>query len=130
MYLKDSRGIFILKVTYSMRDNQIYEDQDSPLTAVLVKNLTYNIRSAHVHEIFSNFGEVKQVQIAYFKGHSSGWAYVYFAGPDEAENAVQQMDGGYIDGVQISVSLTTTNISIEEAFLNQKEKNEGNDSLF
>ena len=91
-------------------------------SVILVKGLTYNVRSAHLDEIFSTFGKVKDVQIAYFKGHSSGYAYVFFSSNDEAKEAISKMDGGLIDGVKISVSLTDAKLSIEECFLKDNKK--------
>ena len=94
--------------------------ENKPFQVVLVKGLTHNVRSAHVSEIFSNFGKVNNVKFAYVKGHSVGWAYVYYATPEDAKNAVNQMNGGYIDGVQISVSLTDANNSIEDLYFMSK----------
>ena len=105
----------------NLDESKAKNKKENSLSSVLVKGLTTNVRSAHVDEIFSNFGKVENVQIAYFKGHSVGWAFVYFSNPKEAENAVSQMDGGLIDGVKISVELTETNISIEELFLKNKK---------
>ena len=90
---------------------------------VLVKGLSSNVRSEHVDEIFSNFGEIEDVKIAYFKGHSSGWAYVYFSNHDEALNSILQMNGGNIDGNTISVSLADINVSVEDAYLCSQKKN-------
>lgn len=48
-------------------------------------------------EIFSTYGTIKNVEFQYDRLHphlGRGFAYVEFATPDEAENAMKHMDGG------------------------------------
>lgn len=50
-------------------------------------------------EIFSTYGVVKTVEFQYDRLHQHlgrGFAYVEFATPDEAENAMKHMDGGML----------------------------------
>ena len=59
-----------------------------------------NVKSEHIHEIFSNYGTVKSADLETIRTgrtpkHS---AYVSFAEAREAEEAVLYMDGGQIDG--------------------------------
>ena len=88
---------------------------------VLVKGLTANVNIQHVNEIFSTFGKVENVKIAYFKGHSVGWAYVFYNQLQEAETAVSEMNGGIVDGVKISVEISESTFSIEELYLKSKK---------
>ena len=57
----------------------------------------------HVKEIFSNFGNVKHVEIAIDKTVNlpRGFAYVEYENREDAEKAVDYMDGGQIDGSEI-----------------------------
>lgn len=57
----------------------------------------------HVKEIFSNFGHVKHVEIAIDKTVNlpRGFAYVEYESREDAEKALDYMDGGQIDGSEI-----------------------------
>lgn len=65
----------------------------------------------HIVEIFSSFGEVRNVEFPTDRFHPTfgrGIAYVEFATHEECENAIKQMDGGQIDGQEVSVSAVLT----------------------
>lgn len=83
---------------------------------ILIKGLSFNIRSVHVDEIFSTFGKVYNVDLYYIKGHSTGYAIVEYETDDEAGLAVSQMDHGNIDGVEISVEYIEPRISSQECY--------------
>lgn len=58
-------------------------------------------------EIFSAYGQIKMVDFAMDKLHPNqgrGFAYVEFETADEAENAMKHMDGGQIDGQEITAA--------------------------
>lgn len=58
-------------------------------------------------EIFSAYGVIKNVEFQYDRLHphlGRGFAYVEFSTPDEAENAMKHMDGGQIDGQEITAA--------------------------
>ena len=58
-------------------------------------------------EIFSVYGTVKTVEIPTVRNHSHlhrGFAYIEFSTADEAENAMKHMDGGQIDGQEITAA--------------------------
>lgn len=58
-------------------------------------------------EIFSAYGQIKMVDFAMDKLHPNqgrGFAYVEFDTADEAENAMKHMDGGQIDGQEITAA--------------------------
>ena len=82
--------------------------------AILIKGLSYNIRSAHIDEIFSNFGNIYSIDLGYKKGHSTGKALVHFDSHGSALNAIANMDHGNIDGLEISVELANPRKTIDE----------------
>lgn len=58
-------------------------------------------------EIFSAYGQIKMVDFSMDKLHPNqgrGFAYVEFETADEAENAMKHMDGGQIDGQEITAA--------------------------
>lgn len=58
-------------------------------------------------EIFSVYGEVKHVEFPVDRFHPNtgrGFAYVEYSNPDEAEDAMKHMDGGQIDGQEITAA--------------------------
>lgn len=90
----------------------IDEDQPSNEESTLhVANLTRNVKSEHLLEIFSTYGKVKKVdlQIDQRVGLSKGNAYVEFDTSKDAEQAMLYLDGGQLDGNVIKVSFILIN---------------------
>ncbi|CAG9334448.1 unnamed protein product [Blepharisma stoltei] len=82
----------------------------SPRSKVLrVTNLTGNVNRNHLYEIFENYGEVKTVELAEKEGKEGrlkrGYAYVDMVSGKDALAAKKAMDGGWIDGNVIGVSI-------------------------
>lgn len=58
-------------------------------------------------EIFSTYGEIKSVEYPMDRLHPStgrGFAYIEYATPDDAETAMKHMDGGQIDGQEVTAA--------------------------
>ena len=69
-------------------------------TKVHVGRLTRNVNKEHIHEIFSVYGTIKNLEMPSDRVHphvSRGYAYVDYDKPEEAEKAVKHMDGGKND---------------------------------
>ncbi|OTF81349.1 RNA-binding protein with serine-rich domain 1-A-like protein, partial [Euroglyphus maynei] len=76
-------------------------------TRLYIGRLTRNVNRDHLYEIFSAFGKVLNVDLPMDRLHSHlnrGFSYVEFENPDDAAKAVKYMDGGQIDGQEISAS--------------------------
>uniref|UniRef100_A0A915JA64 RRM domain-containing protein n=1 Tax=Romanomermis culicivorax TaxID=13658 RepID=A0A915JA64_ROMCU len=76
-------------------------------TRLHVGRLTRNVTKEHINEIFSVFGPVRGVDMPTDRTHthlSRGFAYVEFENSDDAEKAMKHMDGGQIDGQEITAS--------------------------
>ncbi len=73
-------------------------------TRLLVLHLTRNVLDGHLREIFSNFGELKSVELAMdkFLNLPRGFAHVEFNLPEDATKAQTHMDGGQLDGKILS----------------------------
>ncbi|KAI8896340.1 hypothetical protein BC833DRAFT_622224 [Globomyces pollinis-pini] len=77
---------------------------------IIVLNLTDKITTKHIEEIFSTFGTINYVDlVAPGKNNRSAVnltakAYVSYSTKDAADSAIKQMNGGVIDGVNITVS--------------------------
>jgi len=72
-----------------------------------VGRLTRNVTKDHVFEIFSSFGDVKNVEFPVDRYHPNfgrGVAFVEYATAEDCESAMKHMDGGQIDGQEITVS--------------------------
>ena len=75
--------------------------QDSDLTAKLVVgNLTRNVTEDHIREIFGTYGAVSSVELAMDRAVNlpRGFAHVEFEQRDDAEKALEYMNGGQLDG--------------------------------
>uniref|UniRef100_A0A2I3GQX9 RNA-binding protein with serine-rich domain 1 n=1 Tax=Nomascus leucogenys TaxID=61853 RepID=A0A2I3GQX9_NOMLE len=76
-------------------------------TKVHIGRLTRNVTKDHIMEIFSTYGKIKMIDMPVERMHphlSKGYAYVEFENPDEAEKALKHMDGGLIDGQEITAT--------------------------
>jgi len=73
-----------------------------------VDNLTRNVNSGHLEEIFGYFGKIKKVEIIVDRrtSVSQGAAYVDFYKKEEADAVVNYMNGGQVDGNKITVQIT------------------------
>lgn len=72
-----------------------------------VGRLTRNITKDHIHEIFSNYGSVKFIEFPIDRFHPKlgrGFAYIEYVNAEDAENAMKHMDGGQIDGQEVTVA--------------------------
>lgn len=71
-----------------------------------IGRLTRNVTREHVVEIFSYFGEIKSVDFPMDRINrvGRGHCYVDYTNPDHAELAMKNMDGGQIDGQEISAA--------------------------
>ena len=62
-----------------------------------IGRLTRNVTKDHVMEIFSVYGKIKNIEMPQDRVHSEFsrlFAYVDYDKPEEAETAVDHMDGG------------------------------------
>ena len=64
-----------------------------------VGNLTYYVTSKQLEELFSNYGEVTQVN----RVQGRGFAFVEMSNPSEAERAKEALDGSEFEGRALKV---------------------------
>ena len=64
-----------------------------------VGNLNYSVTNAELEELFSPYGEVRNVNIIEYKG----FGFVEMAGPSEAEKAKEALDGSEFKGRTMKV---------------------------
>lgn len=82
----------------------------SPKSRLLkVSNLTGNINRNHLYEIFENYGDIKSVKLSEKKVTEGklkrGHAYVKMVHKEDASMAKKCMNGGWIDGNIVGVSM-------------------------
>ena len=85
------------------------------LTISVIHNITPNVTEGHLKEIFSNYGEVKEVYIPINKETSlkKNYAFIEFVKKENAEKAQLYMDGGQIDGRVVRVEIISQKNHIE-----------------
>ncbi len=64
-----------------------------------VGNLSYQVTSKQLEELFSNYGEVTQVN----RVQGRGFAFVEMSSPAEAEKAKEALDGSEFEGRALKV---------------------------
>jgi RNA recognition motif-containing protein len=64
-----------------------------------VGNIGYSITSQDLEELFSEYGEVKQVNVI----EGKGFAFVEMSSPSEAEKAKEGLDGSDYKGLTLKV---------------------------
>ena len=74
---------------------------------VAVEQLTLNVDSEHLCEVFSSFGSVERASVIFDEttGLSKGFGFVEFQESVDAANCVVFMNGGVLDGNSLRVSL-------------------------
>jgi len=85
------------------------------LTIGVIHNITPNVNEAHLKEIFSNYGEVKEVYIPINDETQlkKNYAFIEFVKKENAEKARLYMDGGQIDGKVVTFEILAKKNCIE-----------------
>ncbi len=71
-----------------------------------VGNLSYNATPADLEELFAQVGSVESVNIITdkFSGQSRGFGFVEMASDEEAQQAIQRLDGQDLKGRALKVN--------------------------
>ena len=71
-----------------------------------VGNLKYTVTSEQLHELFEQFGAVNSAQVLSDRdtGRSRGFGFVEMANDDEAQAAIEALDGRDHDGRRLTVN--------------------------
>ncbi|VDN60245.1 unnamed protein product [Dracunculus medinensis] len=80
-----------------------------PPRRLCVRNLSRNVTKEHLNEIFSIYGAIKNCEMPMDRQHTHlgrGYGYVEFEQPEDADKAMKHMDGGQIDGQEVTCELT------------------------
>ncbi len=74
---------------------------------IYVGNLTYNMTEDSLRELFAPFGEVLSAKIIKDRltDRSRGFGFVEMENKDEAESAIQKIDGNEVEGRNMKVNL-------------------------
>lgn len=78
---------------------------------VYVGRLTRSVTKEHIQEIFSAYGPIKHVEmpVDVIHAHSifnRGFAYIEFEKAEDAERSCKYMDGGQIDGQEVTANIS------------------------
>jgi RNA-binding proteins (RRM domain) len=73
---------------------------------IFVAKLSFNVNSAELGELFTEFGEVTSATVITDKmtGRSKGFGFVEMPDNDAAKLAISKLDGAEVDGRPIAVS--------------------------
>jgi RNA recognition motif-containing protein len=73
---------------------------------IYVGNLPYSVTDADLHQTFSRFGEVSQVNLISdkFSGQSKGFGFVEMANNSQADTAIKALNGTDMKGRNITVN--------------------------
>jgi RNA recognition motif-containing protein len=73
---------------------------------IYVSNLSFNVQNEDLRDFFTPFGEVTSVNIINDRttGQSRGFGFVEMSDDVAANKAVQELDGGIVEGRSIRVS--------------------------
>lgn len=75
-------------------------------TKLYVGNLAFSVTDAGLHDYFSQHGNVQSASVIIDRetGRSRGFGFVEFANSDEAQAAINALNGTTMDGRQITVN--------------------------
>lgn len=87
---------------------RIYAIRDYMSTKLFVGNLSFNLTEADMEKLFAQHGKVVSVAIPTDRdsGRKRGFAFVEMETADEAEAAIQSLNGKDVDGRQLAVNLS------------------------
>lgn len=73
---------------------------------VFVGSLSWNTDEAGLRQAFSQFGEIVEARVISDRetGRSRGFGFVTFNSPEEAQKAIEEMNGRSLDGRAIKVN--------------------------
>jgi len=73
---------------------------------IYVGNLSYGISDEKLREVFEAYGEVNSANVIRFRdsGRSKGFGFVEMENDEEAQQAIENLDGEEIDGRSIKVN--------------------------
>jgi RNA recognition motif-containing protein len=76
-------------------------------TNLFVGNLPFSTSSPDLEQMFAVYGEVSRAQVITDRdtGRSRGFGFVEMDSADEAQKAIDALDGSEIDGRQITVNV-------------------------
>jgi RNA recognition motif-containing protein len=96
----------LLPKTFLVEFNAIRENMS---TKLFVGNLSFKLTEADMENLFVQHGKVISVAIPTDRdsGRKRGFAFVEMETKDEAEAAIQHLNGKDVDGRQLAVNLAT-----------------------
>jgi RNA recognition motif-containing protein len=73
---------------------------------LFIGGLSWNTDDAALHTAFARFGEVAEAQVVLDRetSRSRGFGFVTYKDDKAAQSAIQEMDGGTLDGRQLRVN--------------------------
>lgn len=73
---------------------------------IYVGNLDYKLEESELEEVFNEYGEVSSVKIITDKytGKSKGFGFVEMPNDEQAEAAIEALDGKEVNGRQLRVN--------------------------
>ena len=73
---------------------------------VYVGNLPFSVDDEKLREIFSQFGDIEEVQVIKnkFSGRSKGFGFVTFAKKEDAEKAISELNDKEVEGRNLKVN--------------------------
>ena len=74
---------------------------------IYVSNLSFNVADEDLREFFAEYGEVSSAKIIMDRatGNSRGFGFVEMPNDEQAKKAIQELDGGVVEGRTISVTI-------------------------
>lgn len=64
----------------------------NPKTILFVKNLSFNVTSAEMYDLFGGYGSIRQIRLGN-KNATRGTAYVVYESPQDAKVAADKLNG-------------------------------------
>jgi len=76
-------------------------------TNIFVGNLTFNTSSGDLESLFGDHGSVQKAQVITDRdtGKSRGFGFVEMSSDDEANAAIEALNGKDVDGRQLNVNM-------------------------
>jgi RNA recognition motif-containing protein len=75
-------------------------------TKLFIGNLSFNTMDDNLRQAFSEFGGVTSASVVLdrMSGQSRGFGFVEYDSPEDAQRAIEAMNGAVLDGRQLNVN--------------------------
>ncbi|XP_063406769.1 polyadenylate-binding protein 1-like 2 [Mytilus trossulus] len=99
-----------IRIMYLKRDSETGNGGNN----IFIRNLDRRVDNKALYDTFSVFGNILSCKIVCDEHGSRGYGFVHFATAEEAKDAIEKVNGMFINEKKVSVTFETSDYDIQE----------------